>query len=438
VEVIDFRIVKSEWLATGTRFSRVVTTFLTCVLITLPGQMIGATPSDSPNSGQITTSQSVASKFPVLMRTSRATAVRRSWRDDSAILAKVKKGAVLRMRWRRETSASCPEGWLERLNEGFICAKYLHRERILQESPSPLDAPDILNGLEPVRVIQNGSSLYRGLKNARLDRPVAVLNEGSLLMVQGKVTDEGVEFYQTRKGWYIQSDYVVKLPSFIDSLAVDTQQGAAPPGAIVISDNAEAFSAPDSAAKLLRTLKRWSVVPSSNGAPLEAESEWVKLADGSYIRDENISRIRPVPVPDEIKPDEKWLAVDLKEQLLHAYRGDTLVRVMPCSTGMEGNTEPGNYRIRWKRRMQTLRPEERLRVEDVQWVMYYYPRDGIAIHATYWHEDFGKPVSHGCVNLPVQDARWTFEWSSPHVLPEDSERFPLPRGSGTRVVVFDD
>jgi lipoprotein-anchoring transpeptidase ErfK/SrfK len=78
----------------------------------------------------------------------------------------------------------------------------------------------------------------------------------------------------------------------------------------------------------------------------------------------------------------------------------------------------------------------RLRIEDVQWVMYYNRKDGIAIHSAYWHDDFGKPVSHGCVNLTIPDARWLFEWSAPWVLPEDSERFPAPGQPGSTVVVF--
>jgi lipoprotein-anchoring transpeptidase ErfK/SrfK len=438
VEVIEFRVGKLRQAGTWARFAVWISTMFICVLMAIPGQTMESVPGDTPDAGQMSSSQTVDSKFPVLMKTRRVTPVRRSWHDDSAILAKVKKGAVLRMRWRRETSSSCPEGWLERSNKGFVCAKYLHREKELQESPSPLDAPDILNGLEPVKVIRDRSRIYRALKHIRPDRPFIILNEGSLLMVQGKVVHEGAAYFQTRKGWYVSADNVVKLAPVIESLAVDIQPGEHPPGAIVTSDDVAVFSQPDSSAEPVRTLQRWSVIAGIEGRPLKAENAWVKLPDGSFVPDEHLSRIRPVPVPEDIKPGEKWIAVDLKEQLLHAYEGDRLVRVIPCSTGMEDNTEPGNYRIQWKRRMQTLRPEDRLRVEDVQWVMYYYPPKGIAIHATYWHGDFGKPVSHGCVNLPVRDARWAFEWSAPLVLAEDSERFPLPRGSGTRVVVFDE
>ena len=132
-----------------------------------------------------------------------------------------------------------------------------------------------------------------------------------------------------------------------------------------------------------------------------------------------------------------WLSVDLKEQLFYAYKGEQLVRVVPCSTGKRGNTAPGRFRLQWKVRKQTMRLRQgEFRVENVDWVMYYDRDHGIAIHTAYWHQNFGQPVSHGCINLPHEDARWVYEWSHPLVLPEDSETFPVPGEPGSRVVVF--
>ncbi len=77
-----------------------------------------------------------------------------------------------------------------------------------------------------------------------------------------------------------------------------------------------------------------------------------------------------------------------------------------------------------------------VRVEDVQWVMYYDQRRSIAIHSAYWHSRFGHRMSHGCVNMPDDDARWLFEWADPVITAEDSEAFPTHANPGTRVVVF--
>ena len=69
--------------------------------------------------------------------------------------------------------------------------------------------------------------------------------------------------------------------------------------------------------------------------------------------------------------------------------------------------------------------------------MYYQRRRSIAIHAAHWHDDFGTPVSHGCVNLTPDDARWLYEWALPYSRPEDSESFATARYRGTRILVFE-
>ena len=218
---------------------------------------------------------------------------------------------------------------------------------------------------------------------------------------------------------------------------MDVAEAGEAPGAFVISHNAQVLSEPQSGGSPVSTLKRWTVIPRLEGQLLVEEDGWVKLGEGRYIEDESIARFRKARRPRRLRPDEKWIAVDVKEQLLHAYEGEKLVRVIPCSTGKRGNTEPGRYRIQWKRRLQTMRMKKgHLRIEDVQWVMYYDRKDGIAIHTAYWHDSFGTPVSHGCVNLPSLDAKWLFEWSSPRVLPEDSESFSAPGQAGSRVMVF--
>jgi hypothetical protein len=375
-------------------------------------------------------------KFPVLMRTLTGAVVRRGLSENSSSFARVKPGAVLRMRRRGHKTPGCPEGWLERENRGFICGVHLHRERVQEAGPSPLDLPEVLRGFGAVKVMANDSKLYRNATNAKGGKPVAVLNEGSLLVVRGKVSYDDIAYFETRKGWYIRADQVEQLPPPLeDALGVDMGGESTVPGGIVIA-HTRVYEKPDEIGSASQILDRWSVVETRSGQPLIVENGWVRLLSGGYVKDEALARIRPTGRPSEIGDDERWLAIDLEQQLLHAYRGDRLMRVIPCSTGIEDNTNPGKFRVQLKRRMQTLRPFRRMRVEDVQWVMYYYRKKGIAIHSAYWHHEFGKPVSHGCVNLPPKDARWVFEWSSPHMYPEDSERYPLFDNPGTKVIVF--
>jgi lipoprotein-anchoring transpeptidase ErfK/SrfK len=71
-------------------------------------------------------------------------------------------------------------------------------------------------------------------------------------------------------------------------------------------------------------------------------------------------------------------------------------------------TPPGEYRILRKVRIQAMSGPGYY-VPNVEWVSYFL--DGYAIHGTYWHNNFGHPMSHGCVNMRNEDARWIYEWA---------------------------
>jgi lipoprotein-anchoring transpeptidase ErfK/SrfK len=132
----------------------------------------------------------------------------------------------------------------------------------------------------------------------------------------------------------------------------------------------------------------------------------------------------PVPTPEPLPTDapysppatnptgttgEKWIDVDLTNQRLVAYEGDTAVYWVTVSTGLPDTpTVTGQYRIYVKYEAQTMfGPGYYL--PDVPYVMYFYL--GYGIHGTYWHNNFGHPMSHGCVNTPTPDAKWLYDWA---------------------------
>ena len=119
------------------------------------------------------------------------------------------------------------------------------------------------------------------------------------------------------------------------------------------------------------------------------------------------------PIPDE----ERWIRVDLSAQTLIAYERDKPVRAFIISSGLPGTpTVTGEFRIRAKVRSQTMSGgSEELgtyySLPNVQWVQYFYEDYGF--HGSYWHNNFGNPMSHGCVNMTNADARWLFDWAGP-------------------------
>ena len=127
----------------------------------------------------------------------------------------------------------------------------------------------------------------------------------------------------------------------------------------------------------------------------------------------------PLPVPPADTPvsvvnptgssGERWIDVDLSNQKLVAYEGDTPVYWVTVSTGLPGTpTVTGQYRIYVKYPAQTMSGPGYY-LPDVPYVMYFY--QGYGIHGTYWHSNFGQPMSHGCVNTPTPDAEWLYQWA---------------------------
>jgi hypothetical protein len=111
---------------------------------------------------------------------------------------------------------------------------------------------------------------------------------------------------------------------------------------------------------------------------------------------------------------EKWVMIDISLQYLWAYQGEQVLWQGYISTGTAKFATPsGSYHVLSKLPSQTMEGVlggEYYNVPDVPDVMYFTDR-GHALHGTYWHSNFGAPMSHGCVNLPMDVADWMYQWS---------------------------
>ena len=123
----------------------------------------------------------------------------------------------------------------------------------------------------------------------------------------------------------------------------------------------------------------------------------------------------PTPIPDaQFRTDapadgKRWIEVDISDQALTAWQGDVPVFRTTVSTGKPGHrTLPGDFHIYRKYEKARMTGPD-YDTPDVPWTMYYY--GGFAIHGAYWHNKFGTPVSHGCVNLRVPEAKALFAWA---------------------------
>jgi len=105
----------------------------------------------------------------------------------------------------------------------------------------------------------------------------------------------------------------------------------------------------------------------------------------------------------------KQIVVDLSDSRIYAYENGQLLRNVLVSTGLpQTPTVVGDFNIYFRYESQTMYGDD-FYLPDVPYVMYFF--EGYAIHGTYWHNNFGTPMSHGCVNLPTPEAEWFFRWA---------------------------
>lgn len=105
-----------------------------------------------------------------------------------------------------------------------------------------------------------------------------------------------------------------------------------------------------------------------------------------------------------------WFDVDLSDQRMYAFEGDTLVQTFIVSTGTwQTPTITGRFKV-WIKLRSAPMSGPGYYLPDVPYIMYFSGDYGI--HGTYWHNNFGVPMSHGCVNLSIPDAEWAYNFAS--------------------------
>jgi lipoprotein-anchoring transpeptidase ErfK/SrfK len=105
----------------------------------------------------------------------------------------------------------------------------------------------------------------------------------------------------------------------------------------------------------------------------------------------------------------RWIDVNLSEQRVYAYEGDIVVNSFIVSTGTARTpTVTGKFKI-WIKLKSTTMSGPGYHLTNVPYTMYFYK--GYGLHGTYWHNNFGTPMSHGCVNLTTADAGWLYNWA---------------------------
>lgn len=180
----------------------------------------------------------------------------------------------------------------------------------------------------------------------------------------------------------------------------------------------------------------------------EEKGVWYEIYDSVlkrsfYVPSYNMRLIPPeelTMLSPEVPAAEKSIHVDLANQLVTAFEGDKVVFTQRCSSGQEGTGTPvGEFSTYHKGPSIHMTNDQGDAViknvyslAGVPWTSFFTGM-GHAFHGTYWHNDYGRPRSHGCVNLPSSASKWLYRWCSPQV-PANEDYLQSP-GEGTKVTV---
>lgn len=230
--------------------------------------------------------------------------------------------------------------------------------------------------------------------------------------------------YEEREGWYRvgpgqwvpSTQLYLTQPSQLRG--VDFRATALPASVgWVTSEALNVRRGPGIQYRVLRQLERYALVHILEEARASDGALWYRVDEGAWVHSGLIGRVKSAGRPQGVGADERWIEVDLSQQVLMAHQGDEMVYATLVATGLpRWRTVEGLFRIWVKAQSAKMSGGSREEGDyywlgEVPWIMYFH--QGYGLHGAYWHDAFGAPRSHGCVNLSPYDAWWLFRFASP-------------------------
>lgn len=288
-----------------------------------------------------------------------------------------------------------------------------------------------------VVVGSNGALGYRRREDVDLGSPNAEFQTGFLLgITQTSEVGESKVLLTTHGVWIPARDVQTVTPSAFQGAEVNGELDVA----WAFERRSPVYSTPDAKQRPVASVERMERV-TVTGQQQKPSGLWLRTEQG-WLKSTDVRVPVPQLPPPEIGSDERWIDIDTSSQVLVAYIGPrpvfaTLVSTGRGKPGSEQATPLGLHRLWIKLRrsdmdnLEDAETQSPYAVEAVPYVMFF--DRGYGIHGTYWHDRFGVPKSHGCVNVSVHDARWLFNFTSPRLPLGWSAVFPLPRERGTLI-----
>jgi hypothetical protein len=329
------------------------------------------------------------------------TILRKEPRLDSAKVGVIRKHARVAVA-KAITGEGCKDGrWLLIVPRGWTCESAIEPSR---EVPTATVAAS-LNTIDEGPLVPG---VYAAVRGADVSTSVRIA---------GPATVDGERYWRTTGGDLVPASSVIQFsPSKFRGVALGAK--AALPA--WLRGRSDPY-------KPVRTFKSPNGRVSGELAARTVVSILEESSDGRFVRVTETAWVRRTDVrvasiatpPPGTGANEKWFDVDRDEQVLVAYEGERPVYATLVSTGKWEHATP-TITSRVSSKLQTASmnndrglAKNKYAVADVPWTMYY--DNSYALHTSYWHDGFGGPRSHGCINLAPRDARLLYDWSSPDV-----------------------
>ncbi len=350
-------------------------------------------------------------------------------------LGTVRRG--VRLPWLGTSRGVAGGPWVRVGDAAWVAAAHVQPSAAPPGVPEPSET--VGEGLLPLPyafVRDDAVPVYRTPSDALLGgEPVAALGKGFGVVVRELREVDGVPMARLRPGWVEMDSLVPVRASRFHGVRLSVPDATR--SSLVWADPVRgvvrrARPGGEAVERIAPRRPLWVA---------ERMGHWVRLRSGGWVSSRRLVPMAlPASWPEGLGASERWILVDRSRQTLTAFEGRRPVYATLVSTGRGGTPTPaGEFRIWVKLAFDDMDDLERedvphnYSVERVPWVQYF--EGGNGFHAAFWHDAFGRPRSHGCVNLAPRDARWLFGFTRPVLPPGWSAVLPFRPQDGTRVVV---
>lgn len=341
----------------------------------------------------------------------------------------------------------CRGVWVRVAEDAWLCGDNVV---LTSDAPSATNLPLVPPGeVVPYRyafATHAGVRTYRRLDDVADENWAEELERGMSVAVTGTARAEQGSFVHTAGGrWVAMRDLAWARPS--ERAGVFFDPGESTSDVAMLRVNARAWPTPEGAlfsrgsSRDTNALSRRDFVHIRERVTLRGRE--VVRTDAGWLVARLLSPLAAPPPVSDLGRDERWVDVDRRHQTLMAFEGTRPVFATLVSTGRGGNeTAPGEHRVWSKLAASDMSNADDAEITSatalytvarVPWVMFFHGDQ--ALHGVFWHDQFGRARSHGCVNLAPRDAAWLFEWAPPRLPAGWTAVIPTRREPGMRVRV---